>query len=195
MTADPSGAHAGATQTASKEALRARIRARRASMPLSEGDRTARALALSTGAGVVACYLSVDPEPGTHALVDALVAGGCRVLVPLLRREPDWAWYAGPEGLRPGWGGIPVPMTPPLGPQILARAEWIWVSGLAATPEGDRLGTGGGWYDRALRHASPDARIGVLLHDGEVLESVPTDIWDRRVHVILTASGTLWAPE
>lgn len=195
MTADASGARARAPQTRTKDDLRRELRSRRQRSVLTGGDRTSRALALCAGSQVVACYLSLPPEPDTHDLVDALVAGGTRVLVPVLRSRPDWAWYGGAAELRQGWRGIPEPTSATLGPDALAEAQWIWVSGLAATARGDRLGTGGGWYDRALEYASDDARIGVLLHDGEVLDWLPTDPWDRRVEVILTTSATLWVKE
>ncbi len=191
MTADARGAHARAPQTLTKDDLRRELRARRQESMQASGDRTSRALALCAGSRVVACYLSLPPEPDTRNLVDALVAGGSRVLVPVLRSRPDWAWYEGADALRQGWRGIPEPTSEPLGPEALGQAEWIWVSALAATPQGDRLGTGGGWYDRALEYASPHARVGVLLHDGEVFDALPTDPWDRRVDVILTTSATL----
>jgi 5-formyltetrahydrofolate cyclo-ligase len=62
---------------------------------------------------------------------------------------------------------------------------------LAATPSGDRLGTGGGWYDRALRYAAPDALIGVLLRDREVLDVLPVEPFDRAVDLIVTESRTI----
>lgn len=174
---------------AAKAPLRESLQAARAGATPPAGDRTARALARTAGSDVVACYASGPGEPDTWALIDALVASGIRVLLPVLRRDPDWAWYAGAAQLRPSWRGILEPTTGRLGPEALREADWIWVPGLAGTPSGDRLGTGVGWYDRALAHAGPRARIGLLLHDGEVLDELPTDPWDRRVQVILTATG------
>lgn len=136
----------------------------------------------------MACYASVGSEPPTWALMDALRDSGVRVLVPVLRREPDWAWYQGREHTRPGWQGIPEPVGPRLGREALAEASLIWASGLAGTPRGDRLGTGGGWYDRALAWAAPPARVGMLLYDDELLDWLPTDPWDRPVQVIVTES-------
>lgn len=173
-----------------KAALRAGLLAARAAATPPDGDRTARALTHSAGSDVVACYASGPGEPDTWALIDALVASGVRVLLPVLRRDPDWAWYSGAAQLRPSWRGILEPTTGRLGPRALGEADWIWVPGLAGTPSGDRLGLGVGWYDRALTYAGPHARIGLLLNDGEVLDELPIDPWDRRVHVILTATGS-----
>jgi 5-formyltetrahydrofolate cyclo-ligase len=58
--------------------------------------------------------------------------------------------------------------------------------GLAANRHGDRLGRGGGWYDRALGHASQSAPVWVLLNADEVLSTIPTQPWDRRVDAIVT---------
>jgi 5-formyltetrahydrofolate cyclo-ligase len=189
MTAEPRGARADAS--AAKDALRFRLRARRDPAPLPDGDRTRRALDLCSGSAVVAAYASIPGEPDSWELVDALAARGVRVLLPRLGREPDWAWYTGRDRLAPSWRGIPEPDGEPLGADALGLAEWIWVPGLAGTAAGDRLGTGGGWYDRALAHARTGTPIGMLLFDGELLDAVPTDPWDRRVGWILTASATV----
>lgn len=192
MTGEPPVAHADPQITA-KQRLRAALLARRATVPLSEGDRTKRALELCRHSEVVALYASSQGEPDTWELIDALVAGGTRVLLPVLTREPDWAWYTGRDDLAPAWRGILQPTGPRLGGGVLVRAEWIWVPGLAATRRGERLGTGGGWYDRALLKASPSARIGMLLFDDEVLDDLPTEAWDRRVRFVLTSSATVRA--
>jgi 5-formyltetrahydrofolate cyclo-ligase len=173
----------------SKADLRARLRAGRAVRvpdPSAEEARTVRALTACAGAGVVAAYAAVPGEPATAELIEQLHLAGVRVLLPVLRREPGWAWYTGPARLVPGPLGIPAPTGPPLGPEALGAADWVWLPGLAGTPDGRRLGTGGGWYDRALAWAAPDAPRGLLLFDDEVLDDLPTDEWDRPVDVLVT---------
>ena len=65
---------------------------------------------------------------------------------------------------------------------------------LAATPAGDRLGTGGGWYDRALLHARADAVVGVLLRDSEVMDALPVESFDQPVGLIVTEARTIRTP-
>lgn len=193
-SADPEGQPIASR---SKAALRIRLRAARAVRPPDpSGDdaRTARALAACAGSRVVAAYASTAGEPPTADLIGALHASGVRVLLPVLRREPDWAWYSGPDGLAPGPLGIPAPTGPALGAAALGLADWIWLPGLAGSPGGRRLGTGGGWYDRALAHASGEARLGLLLYDDEVLDTVPTEPWDRDVHVLVTERRRIEVP-
>jgi len=136
--------------------------------------------------GSVAAYLSERSEPGTAALVAALHAAGVTVLLPRLQREPDWAEFQGPGSVGPGRWGIPEPLTPALGASSLAGAGLIVLPGLLATPEGVRLGRGGGWYDRALLHASPGAPRWLLLNDDEVVDDLPVEAHDQPVTAIVT---------
>ena len=141
----------------------------------------------------VASYLSSAPEPDTLRLVGWLAATGVEVLLPLLSSTedgsisaPDWARYAGPDALVTGPCGIVQPTSGALGATGLAAAEFIVLPGLAGTRAGERLGRGGGWYDRALGSAAPQAQTVLLLNDDEVLEVLPAQPWDRRVDRIVT---------
>src|SRR5687767_8843006 len=141
----------------------------------------------------VAAYLSNGSEPGTLQLVAWLAAHGIRVLLPVLSHpiggrleRPAWAPYEGPDRLWSGALSILEPTGQPLPSEQLPEAELIICPGLAANRLGDRLGRGGGWYDRALVHASQSAPIWVLLNVDEVLDTIPVQDWDRRVDVIVT---------
>lgn len=147
----------------------------------------------------VAAYLSTGSEPGTLQLVAWLAAHRVRVLLPVLsplpdgsrRIEPAWAPYGGPDALRMGAHAILEPTTDPVPNQQLPEAEMVICSGLAANRLGDRLGRGGGWYDRALADASQSAPVWVLLNDDEILETIPIHRWDRRVDAIITPTAML----
>jgi 5-formyltetrahydrofolate cyclo-ligase len=177
-----------------KATLRASIHAKRAARIADlhrEARRTERALQACTAASVVAAYVARPTEPATAELIEDLHRRGVRVLLPVLTRSPDWAWYEGPGSLTAGPRGIEQPRGPQLGPLALDLADWIWIPGLAGTADGRRLGTGGGWYDRALLHARPEARRGLLLFDDEVLADLPTDPWDQPVDVVVTEHRAL----
>lgn len=141
----------------------------------------------------IATYLSIDDEPGTLELISWAYASGARVLLPVLtegeredgKRLPNWAEYAGPDSLRTGLWNIPEPSTEPLGAEGLEQATVIICSGLAGTEKGDRLGVGGGWFDRARSYAQATPAL-LLLNDEEVMPTLPVQEWDCRVDVIIT---------
>ena len=139
---------------------------------------------------VVACYVSVGSEPDTTALLGELVDWGLGILLPYLlsgsSSTPLWSRWAG-EPMVSGWFGIPTP-TIAEAPEVLYEADVIIMPGLAGTPSGARLGTGGGWYDRALLHARPEVPRWLLLNDDEVIDSLPQDPWDQPVTAVVTES-------
>jgi 5-formyltetrahydrofolate cyclo-ligase len=140
----------------------------------------------------VAAYLSTPTEPGTLELVGWLAAQRIQVLLPVLSSggsrstRPDWAPYAGPDQLRVGALSILEPTTPPIGSVAPGTAELVICSGLAADRTGNRLGRGGGWYDRTLAAASPNVPVWALLNDDEVLDTIPVDPWGAGVDAIVT---------
>jgi len=79
-------------------------------------------------------------------------------------------------------------------PEAAVDSSWpdaVIVPGLAFTAAGERLGQGGGWYDRFLAHVRDDcATVGVCFTD-QVLDSVPTDAHDVRVDHVVTDAGVL----
>lgn len=141
---------------------------------------------------VVACYLSAGVEPGTLGLLPSLL-NRYRVLVPDLRRAasehgvpyPNWAWLGDISELADGPFGIPSPTNPGLGATALSGANVIIAAAVMAGEDGSRLGTGGGWYDRALGHAAVDAPVIVLLNDDEIAPCPMAD-HDRYIDWLVT---------
>lgn len=150
------------------------------------------------GAGTVAAYVSVGGEPGTGALLDALLGRGVRVLLPVLLpgNDLDWGVYRGPGSLvpvhRPGRLTLREPRGERLGPGAVLTADVVLLPGLAVDARGMRLGRGGGSYDRVLARiedAGVDPALVVLLYDAEVVERLPEEPHDRPVHAVVTPSG------
>jgi len=178
-----------------KAALRTRLLTARAE--LAEDQRTAAGRAIRDAllerpevqmAGTIAAYYSVGAEPDTRGLLFALWKRGSYVLLPLLRPDGDldWASYEGPESLVPGPRGLLEPGEPPRGPGAVARADVVLAPALAVDRAGNRLGRGGGSYDRALARVGPLVPLIALVYDAELLDRVPAEPHDVKVRAAVS---------
>ena len=136
-------------------------------------------LVLRTGARSVAAYRPTAFEPGGTVLVPALAAAVPRLLLPVLRADHDLDWARFDGTFATGRRGLVEPAGPRLGRQAVATVDLVLVPALAATPDGARLGQGGGSYDRVLPRATAPAIV--LLYPGELLDSLPSEPHDQRV--------------
>ena len=189
-----------ARMLAQKLALRDRLLTTRRRRSLLESGAAARAIAghlLAAPevrrAASVAAYVSLPGEPGTGVLLDALLATGRRVLLPVLLPDGDldWAVHRGDAALHSARRGLLKPDGPTLGRDAVAGADVVLVPGLAVSPDGLRFGRGGGSYDRALARVPVGTFTCVLLHDDEVGLDVPAEPHDRRVVAAATPGGII----
>ncbi len=179
-----------------KLALRNRVITARKALPEAVRRSAAVSVKATTLAWVrqeqptrCAAYVPVGTEPGGPELVDAL-AGVTSVLLPILLPDGDldWAEYGGTLGRTPR--GLLEPAGPRLGPDAVADVGLIIVPALAVSRTGMRLGRGGGSYDRALARAGRAVKV-ALLHDGELLDDVPSEPHDRPVDAVITPAEGL----
>jgi len=185
---------------AAKRALRASILQRRAER--SDDDRTAAAAAIAAHLAsaafaqvpTVAAYLSMGSEPGTGPLIDALLARGTEVIVPVTSTDGtlDWVRYAPDAHLTPSTLGVPEPEGARLGADALGRANLVIAPALAVDHFGWRLGRGAGYFDRALVHAG--APICALVYADELLPAVPHEDHDVAVDLVVTEAGIFRVP-
>lgn len=82
---------------------------------------------------------------------------------------------------------VPAEGTDPSWPDV------VIVPGLAFTAQGDRLGQGGGWYDRFLASVRPGCRtIGVGFVE-QIVDALPVEVHDIRLDHVVTESGDIVA--
>ena len=63
----------------------------------------------------------------------------------------------------------------------------LWICpGLAFTCGGERLGFGGGWYDRFLAAAKPDAKAYGVAYSFQMKKRLPQGPWDCRLDGVIT---------
>ncbi|MCU1679931.1 MAG: 5-formyltetrahydrofolate cyclo-ligase [Amycolatopsis sp.] len=188
--------HGPGNELPSKTEWRARVAAERASVTAGQRQREAFALAATVAELVgrtVCAYLPFGTEPGSVATLDALVARGSVVLLPVIPSAPgplDWATYQGASSLVAGrLRGVSEPDGPRLGVDAISSAELILVPALAVDRSGGRLGRGAGFYDRTLILAAPSAARIALVRDSELVDELPTEAHDVRMTGAVTPSG------
>ena len=134
-----------------------------------------------------AVYLANDDEIDLAPLVERLWAEDVTVAVPYWQAESGTyrlAIYTSASTLIKGGHGI---MEPAETYDIAPCDIGVWiVPGLAFTRDGRRIGYGGGWYDRYLAAAVPDAVALAVAYPFQILDDVPTDPNDRRVTDVVT---------
>ena len=142
-------------------------------------------------ARVVSVYLSGPDEVATDGVIRDAWTRGALVCAPVAREAPrrmEMRTVARLEGLSVGRFGLREPgEDSPLVDAEDVRA--VIVPGLAFTRRGDRLGYGGGYYDRFLEREAEKAVLIALAYDGQVVDELPTEAWDVRMDWIVTPTG------
>jgi len=176
--------------SAAKAAARAEARDRRRSGDRPDpdllADRAVEHLEALPGPRRVTCYASYGTEPDTGELRRRLAAAGYEVLLPRVDGE-HLEWVVDSPDTTVSSMGI----AEPTGAAVdLMPLRAMLIPALAVTAEGDRLGKGGGYYDRVLSalHGVP---IVALVGDADVVDRIPTQEHDVRVHAIITPTRAM----
>lgn len=152
---------------------------------------TEHALQAVGTASSVAAYVSVGAEPCTRLLLDALEEQGVRVLLPVLGPglERNWAYFRGAEDLEVrAPGRPPEPGGEVLPAEAVGEVEALLIPALAIDRAGNRLGQGGGWYDRVVPLKQPEAHVFALAHPDELhSELLPAEPHDMPVEAVITS--------
>lgn len=138
----------------------------------------------------IACYVSMPTEPGTDVLRTALRLAGHRVWVPRVE-DQRLVWVRIDE--HTVWADSALGISEPTGPGVAlppGTTAVIFMPALAVDRDGNRLGQGGGFYDRALldlptHDDGGPLRVAIVFAD-EVLDTVPSEPHDLRVDAIVT---------
>jgi 5-formyltetrahydrofolate cyclo-ligase len=143
-------------------------------------------------AACVVLYAAKDHEVATELILEHAIASGRRVFYPRIVPETphlELLRVHTLSELRPGKFGI----LEPTGAEIARDAELeralICVPGVAFGPAGQRLGRGGGFYDRLIAALAPQTVTAGLAYSFQVLDRLPEAPSDRRLGLIVTESA------
>jgi 5-formyltetrahydrofolate cyclo-ligase len=160
-----------------------------------------RALPEVAGARHLLLYLPMPGEVDVTPLAQQSGAGGeaprccyvprCTTGADSERRLAVHRWVPGATPLKTSRFGVREPdpaLVPETDPEVL---DLVIVPALLLSEQGERIGYGGGYYDRFLPALSARcARVGVLP-DALVVPGLPQDPWDQRVNLVVTETRLL----
>jgi len=125
-------------------------------------------------ADTIAIYRVLDGEVDPKDIAMASIATGKRVCYPKVTLHEPLAFMTAENWTRGSYGYEPVGDT-----VNISDIDLMLVPGIAFTSRGDRLGFGGGHYDRTLSVFS-GVSFG-LAYPFQICETMNTDPWDVRV--------------
>ena len=135
----------------------------------------------------VGAFVAHDGEPDIAPLVEWLWQQGITVALPVLKDDATdysmqfipWQQHA---PLTPGRYGIPVPESaPPIVPDL------VLVSFTGFDGAGNRIGRGGGFFDRYLE--TYDGSVVGIGFESQLFALVPTEAHDQPLPVVVTDLG------
>ncbi len=142
-------------------------------------------------------YISCQGEVDTHALIRQWFAQEKQLFIP--RLAPPSPQMEAVEiqdvdrDLRLGSFGILEPLaTLPAVEDPTAIALHI-VPGVLFTEQGERLGQGGGYYDRFLKRVAPKAPLIALAYEWQIVKALPQESWDIPIPMIITEERVIEA--
>jgi 5-formyltetrahydrofolate cyclo-ligase len=176
-----------------KAALRSALVAARAGLSVEVRAQHARAIAVRlqslpafAAARTIAAYAALGAEVDPAPAVEAALARGARIAWPrsvagdrrlAFAEAPRSALVRGPLG-----APEPPPSAPALPPDAL---DLVLVPAVALTPDGHRLGRGGGYYDATLAALPRAFKVG-LAFDLQLVPSLPFEPHDVPLDAIVT---------
>ncbi|MDW7649787.1 MAG: 5-formyltetrahydrofolate cyclo-ligase [Bacillota bacterium] len=141
-------------------------------------------------AETVMFFLNFGSEVMTLKMVPQALAQGKRVVAPKTEHKERRMILSEildvEDDLAPGMWNIPEPRPDKLRILQPADIDFVVVPGVAFDEEGNRLGYGGGYYDRFFTQIRDGVPLVALTFEVQIVDRVPVAPWDRRVDMIVT---------
>lgn len=140
-------------------------------------------------AEVVLFYASFRSEVDTSIIIKESLQIKKQVVVPKVdtkRHKLILYQINNFEELKPGFMGIPEPISLRERTVDIETIDLIVVPGIAFDYSGNRLGYGEGYYDILLSEVNKKIPIVALAFEEQLVESIPSETHDIKVDIIVT---------
>jgi 5-formyltetrahydrofolate cyclo-ligase len=135
-------------------------------------------------------FASFRSEVDTFEMMRALLPAGKAVVVPKVEKERHLLLLyevRDVDALMPGYMGIPEPpVTVGEIPADVNDVDLVIIPGAGFDLAGNRIGYGGGYYDRLLAELRRDIPVIAPAYEEQIVGSIPAEPHDVRVSVIVT---------
>lgn len=178
-----------------RQAIRRQMREQKRALTPRQIEAASEALAqrlfshpLYRDASAIYGYLSYNQEVRTAPILRRAWQDGKRVAVPRVTDEGKmvFLWLDERSVIAPGYCGIPEPLG---GEAAHDATALVLMPGLAFDAAGNRMGYGGGFYDRFLAEEPQHPTI-ALCYDFQLFPQLEAQAHDRPVDVVLSQSIT-----
>ena len=168
--------------------IRAQKRAMTEEMIVAKSEKLGQLFAASElykNAKAIYGYLPYNQEVRTVPMLEQALKDGKKVAVPkCYGEEMRFIWMDDLSKVEKGYANIPEPIADE--PVADDPTALVLMPGLAFDPKGNRMGYGGGFYDKFLA-AEPTHPTLALCYDFQMLEHLETEAHDLPVDVVLWA--------
>lgn len=147
-------------------------------------------------ASTIMLYLDFRNEVRTEEIIQQALAQGKRVVVPItdtknVRLIPSELRHY-PEDLAQGTWGILEPKPECIRPIKPQEIDLVLVPGVGFDRRGNRLGYGGGFYDRFIPLLSPAVKLVALAFEVQLREQVYAQEHDQLMDFVITENETIF---
>lgn len=181
----------------SKELLRIKLLKKRDSIPPEvrrAKNRMVHERLLCLGeyrnASSILFFASFRTEVDTAALIQEALVSGKKVILPkvdLGQRRLLLYDVRSVDELQPGYLGIPEPsVITEERLRDIDSVDVVIIPGAGFDPAGNRIGYGGGYYDRLLAGLTKDIPLIAPAFEEQIVDTVPSEPYDIRVGIIVT---------
>ncbi|HDR3885963.1 5-formyltetrahydrofolate cyclo-ligase [Bacillus mycoides] len=143
-------------------------------------------------AKTIGITLSMEQEVNTYPIIEKAWEEGKKIVVPKCNkgaRTMSFRRISDFNQLETVYMNLREPI-PGLTEEVNAcEIDLLIVPGVAYTQRGERIGYGGGYYDRYLVHYK--GKTLSLAYDFQIVKHIPVEPFDKNVEKIITEKGTM----